>query len=246
MKNQIQVIDQRTVLEQDFKMYGTFEEPLFMAKDVAEWIEYDSGKVGQMLETIDDNEKLTTTIYRSGQNRKMWFLTEDGLYEVLMQSRKPIAKQFKSEVKKILKSLRTGKTKLVGMTEYQQMVAKTRVENTRIRKAQILERLANQYDGTYKQVLHAHATKELTGEYLLPLPKLEAKTYSATEIGDILGITANKVGTLTNRHSLKTDQYGAWFNDKAKGHSKEVQSFRYYESIIPAMRNILDLAQEGA
>ena len=34
-------------------------------------------------------------LFTSGQNRDMWFLTEDGLYEVLMQSRKPIAKQFK-------------------------------------------------------------------------------------------------------------------------------------------------------
>ena len=36
----------------------------------------------------------------------MWFLTEDGLYEVLMQSRKPIAKQFKKKVKEILKQIR--------------------------------------------------------------------------------------------------------------------------------------------
>ena len=36
----------------------------------------------------------------------MWFLTEDGLYEVLMQSRKPIAKQFKKEVKTLLKNIR--------------------------------------------------------------------------------------------------------------------------------------------
>ena len=41
-----------------------------------------------------------------GSTNKQWFLTEDGLYEVLMQSRKPIAKQFKKEVKKILKSIR--------------------------------------------------------------------------------------------------------------------------------------------
>ena len=34
------------------------------------------------------------------------FLTEDGLYEVLMQSRKPIAKQFKKGVKNILKTIR--------------------------------------------------------------------------------------------------------------------------------------------
>ena len=46
------------------------------------------------------------TIYASGQNREMWFLTEDGLYEVLMQSRKPIAKEFKKQVKQILKEIR--------------------------------------------------------------------------------------------------------------------------------------------
>ncbi|MGG1846180.1 BRO family protein [Bacillus wiedmannii] len=33
-------------------------------------------------------------------NQEEWLLTEDGLYEVLMQSRKPIAKIFKKEVKR--------------------------------------------------------------------------------------------------------------------------------------------------
>ena len=48
----------------------------------------------------------TGTIFRSGQNRQATFLTENGLYEVLMQSRKPIAKQFKKGVKDILRSVR--------------------------------------------------------------------------------------------------------------------------------------------
>lgn len=34
-----------------------------------------------MLNTIDEDEKLVRTIFVSGQNREMWFLTEDGLYE---------------------------------------------------------------------------------------------------------------------------------------------------------------------
>lgn len=59
-----------------------------------------------MMRTVDDNEKLIQTLFVSGQNREMWFLTEDGLYEVLMQSRKPIAKEFKREVKQILKAIR--------------------------------------------------------------------------------------------------------------------------------------------
>ena len=236
--NELKIIDQRTVLEQDFCMYGTFEEPLFLAQDVAKWIEYE-GRSGQMLKTIDDNEKLMHTIYASGQNREMWFLTENGLYEVLFQSRKPIAKQFKSEVKKILHEVRTGKVKIVPMTDYQKMVIETRKQNARIRSAQILERMANQYNGTFRQVLHAHATRELTGDYILPLPEIGARTYTATEIGEQLGVSANMVGILANQHNLKTDEYGGWYNDKAKRSNKEVPCFRYFENVIPVLRGML-------
>lgn len=59
-----------------------------------------------MIAKVDEIEKLKAIVSLSGQNREAWFLTEDGLYEVLMQSRKPIAKEFKKEVKKILKTIR--------------------------------------------------------------------------------------------------------------------------------------------
>lgn len=99
-----QIIEQRELLGKEFKIYGDIENPLFLAKDVANWIEHN--QVTRMMEMVDDNEKLMCSISTSGQNREMWFLTEDGLYEVLMQSRKPIAKQFKKEVKQILKTIR--------------------------------------------------------------------------------------------------------------------------------------------
>lgn len=124
-------------------------------------------------------------------------------------------------------------------TEYQRMMIETRTENARIRKAQILTKIAGEYSGTYRQVLQAHATLELTGEYLLPLPKIEKRTYTATEIGDKLGITANKVGILANRNNLKTDEYGAWYNDKAKNCNKEVPTFRYYEDVIPVLERLI-------
>lgn len=102
--NEFQIVEQRNVLGQEFKIYGDFENPLFLAKFVAELIEHTS--VTKMLSSLEPEEKLMGTLFTSGQMRKMWFLTEDGLYEVLMQSRKPIAKEFKREVKKILKELR--------------------------------------------------------------------------------------------------------------------------------------------
>ena len=102
---ELQILNQRQVLGRQFVVYGDIENPIFLAKDVAEWIEHSD--VSTMMRTVDDDEKLTQTMFVSGQNRESWFLTEDGLYEVLMQSRKPIAKQFKKKVKEILKDIRS-------------------------------------------------------------------------------------------------------------------------------------------
>lgn len=103
-QNQIQVFNQQEVFGKDLKIYGDAENPLFLAKDVAEWI--DNKQPTQMVEVVDEDEKLKCFINTSGQSREMWFLTEDGLYEVLMQSRKPIAKKFKTKIKEILKDIR--------------------------------------------------------------------------------------------------------------------------------------------
>lgn len=100
----LQIIEQREVLGKEFKIYRDFENPLFKANDVAQWIEHSN--VSRMLESLDDTEKVKCEIGTLTNSYIAWFLTEDGLYEVLMQSRKPIAKAFKKEVKTILKEIR--------------------------------------------------------------------------------------------------------------------------------------------
>ena len=120
MSKQIDIADVAEVktihiLNNDFNMYGTIEEPLFLAQDIAAMIEYSLDKVDQMLANVDDDEKLTDTIYRAGQQREMWFVTENGLYELLMQSRKPLAKAFKTEIKTMLRKLRIGYLKQATM-----------------------------------------------------------------------------------------------------------------------------------
>lgn len=104
--NELKIFDEREVLGKAFRIYGTPDEPLFLARDVASWIEYDVSSVSKMLKNIDSEEKVRKIVPTLGGNQESWLLTEDGLYEVLMQSRKPIAKAFKREVKKILKTIR--------------------------------------------------------------------------------------------------------------------------------------------
>lgn len=113
---ELQVFNEQEILNTHFRMFGNKENPLFLAKDVAQWIEHTD--MTRMVNLVDEEEKLKRTIYESGQNREMWFLTEQGLYEVLMQSRKPIAKEFKKEVKAILKQIRqTGGAVIEGKEE---------------------------------------------------------------------------------------------------------------------------------
>ena len=120
MKEVLKVIDKREILGKDFKIYGTIDEPLFLAKDVAEMIEYSKDSKGNyrlyaMVDTVDEDEKMKIKHPNSnGAYVEQWFLTEDGLYEVLMLSQKPIAKPFKKQIKKVLKELRTtGKVDLI-------------------------------------------------------------------------------------------------------------------------------------
>ena len=104
--SEVSVISKSTFLGKEIDVYGTAENPLFKAKDVAEWIEHSNPS--KMVEDaeLDETDVAKLSVGTLTNSYSALFLTEDGLYEVLMQSRKPIAKQFKKGVKNILKTIR--------------------------------------------------------------------------------------------------------------------------------------------
>ncbi|MBS5793129.1 MAG: Bro-N domain-containing protein [Clostridiales bacterium] len=250
--NELQIIEEREVLGQDFKVYGTFENPLFLAKDVAKWIEHKD--VTSMLRNIDNEEKqkISIRLISGGlqPNTEYWFLTEDGLYEILMQSRKPIAKVFKKEVKKILKEIRlTGTyTTKQPKEELEELKIRAQLERAEAMKLNAKTRMFNTIMKTTNnkvlspvavEVFGLKAIEQITGidmgQHLPQLPK----TYSATEIGNMLGVSSNRIGTLAKNHNLKTEENGIWVMDKSKFSSKEVSTFRYFENAINIFRGLL-------
>lgn len=100
---EIKVINKSTFLDKEIDVWGSAEQPLFRAKDVSDWLNLKN--TPEIIKRIDTEERHKFNLGRNGGDT--WFLTEDGLYELLMQSRKPIAKQFKKGVKKILHEIRT-------------------------------------------------------------------------------------------------------------------------------------------
>lgn len=116
-------------------------------------------------------------------------------------------------------------------------------DNAATRKASIMYKIAMATDSqTSSQYLLSLAAKELTGEMTIPVMK--QKEYSATEVGQKLGIKANKVGRIANKLGIKAEQpgqneYGRWGNSKSRYSSKDVPQWLYSEKGLQAIKSAL-------
>ena len=93
----------------------------------------------------------------------------------------------------------------------------------------------------YQQICAHYASTVLAGTEVLPLPEAGERTYTAEEVGGLLGVSSNKVGRLANENHLKTSEYGVQVWDKAKYSAKQVPSWRYNEKAVERLRQILSL-----
>ena len=117
--------------------------------------------------------------------------------------------------------------------------AKTMLMNARTRQAKLWKTLADESTGTYREICKVYAANILAGKEVLPLPKPPKKTMTATELGEATGLTAMNVGLLANKYNLKTTAFGQWVYDTLKN-GRQVESFRYYESAIPVIKEIAE------
>ena len=113
-------------------------------------------------------------------------------------------------------------------------------KNANVRMAKMLKSLIPfSKSERYKDILVSEATKVLTGRELIPPPEVEAKTITATQIAKILGVSVQKIGIISNKYNLKTEQNGYWVHEKAAHCNKEVPNFRYFESAIEEFKKYI-------
>ena len=91
----------------------------------------------------------------------------------------------------------------------------------------------------FKRIMEAYAANSLAGKEIVSLPEAKEKTYSATDIGNMLGVSKNKIGVLANANGMKCDRYGKLFYDKSPYSGKEVETFRYYECALDKFKELL-------
>jgi phage regulator Rha-like protein len=90
-----------------------------------------------------------------------------------------------------------------------------------------------------QQALYASMLNPIIGYEAIPLPILEEKHYTATEIGETLGVSSQKIGRIANENKLKIAEFGKYFLDKSKHSDKQVESFRYNAAGFSALKLIV-------
>lgn len=86
-------------------IYGTYENPLFKANDIGELL--DIKNIKDTIKNFNSKQKLGVVLTDPhGRLQETNMLTEQGLYKILMRSRKPIAEQFQDWVCEVIEEIR--------------------------------------------------------------------------------------------------------------------------------------------
>lgn len=193
-----------------------------------------------------DSEIYTQNSINASKN--IYLLSERGYYKLLKILEDDVAwEQYDKLVDgyfNMRKQLSSGQATKEIKPNLKEKEIQTRFNNSVARKANALLKIANDPLTTKerKKTLLAQATEILTGsQEVKKLPQPIKKTYSATEVGNKLGINPNKVGRLANTHNLKTDEFGMFFKQTLEKNNKEVEEFKYYENVIPVLKSLLNV-----
>lgn len=216
-------------------------EPWFVLADVCKVLELSNPR--STAERLDEDERRKFDLPRQGET---WCINESGLYTVILRSDKPQARPFRKWVtSEVLPSIRrTGSYQTTTVDEKSKALA-VKEMNARVRMSNQFLKLAkvDTLSEQYKSILVAKSAEALTGTQILPLPKSKQKMYTAKEVGEMFGITPQKVGSIANKNGLKTVEYGEWYRDKSPYSCKEVDTFRYNDRAVEKFFELLNAAK---
>lgn len=216
-------------------------EIMFVAADVCKAL--DLSNPSKAVSRLDDDERANLKLGRQGNTN---VINEYGLYNLVLASRKPEAKAFKRWIThEVIPAIRktggyTAKNKNGLSDEVREKRAEAMLLNARTRQSKAWMNISDKTNvPEYKRICQQKAAEALAGVPCLPMEEAKERTYSATEVGNILGISAMKVGQLANKYNLKVPENGKYFYSKSEHSCKEVESFRYYECAISKFTELL-------
>jgi len=218
-------------------------EPWFCLADVCKVLNL--GSPHKVADRLDPDEKGRIQVPTPGGKQEAWFINESGLYAVILRSDKPEAKPFRKWVTgTVLPAIRrTGTYSINAVGDANKRASEeAKLNNSRARLASVWLKLAQINPiPAFQQICAHYASAELTGgTAVLPLPAVHERTYTAAEVGDLLGgISANMVGRVANQNGLKTPEYGVEVWDKSPHSAKQVPAWRYNDKAVERLKELL-------
>lgn len=224
-----------------------------VGKEIAEKLEYiNATKAIQVHVDEEDKKKLdfkgfshfVSGLWGENDFSDKILINESGLYSLVLSSKMPKAKKFRRWVtQEVIPSImRTGTYTMNDKAKPTNPNTEKRLAiqemNAKTRQAKLLLDFAKlNLSAESKTLLANEAGKIITGKQILPLPETK-RTYSASEVGAMFGVSANKIGRTANANGLKTDEYGITVLDTAPN-GKQIPSFRYNDKAIDKFRELL-------
>lgn len=170
-------------------------------------------------------------------------LTEPDFYRLILRSKLPSAEKVQDWVcEEVLPAIRkTGSyttTKPTSDNGLQQF-RKARAIKMATEAANDILNMLPELSGNSRQCVIAGLVNPVAGSEVIPLPVLTEKLLSATEIGEALGVSANRIGKIANANNLKTPENGEFVMDKSRYSNKQVSTFRYNATGVEKIRALL-------
>lgn len=213
-------------------------EPWFVGKDIADVLGYTNPQKAIRDHVDDEDKTLNETFTVNGTSP--WLINESGLYSMILSSKLPSAKRFKHWVtSEVLPSIRkTGNYTAKPVDELKAKRLEIMERNATARQAKVMLEFAKMgLSQASIELLANGATMLMTGQKLLPEPVVE-ETFSAKEVGSMLGVSANMIGRIANANGIKCDAYGVRVLDTAKN-GKQIPVFRYNREGVEKLRELI-------
>lgn len=242
--------------DSDIELQGTLYQgkPVFFAVELAKGLGYKNPH-----EALQDNCKSLIKLNSSqalelnlGFKPKGIILApESDLYRLILKSKLPSAERVQDWVcEEVLPALRqqgsysmksAHRDEGSGLPEYR----KARAMQIQMEIAEKTFQWATGLSDAARQAVIAGLINPIAGREVIPLPVLEEKHYTATQIGKMFNVSANKIGRIANDNNMKTKEFGQTYLDKSPYSSKQVESFRYNDKAVKTFKAIF-LAEEEA
>lgn len=208
MNQELQLVKQTEFGGSEVDVYQKGDEVFMTIDQLAQALEYNDRKsIDKIVERneylkikeFSVTDKLTAT---DGKTYNTRLITEDGIYEITMLSRKPKARMFRQFIRKLLKDLRKGELTITPSYQINDPIARAKQWIEEEQRRQLLE-------GEVLELTDKVEEYEPKARYVDEILS-STDTMTVTQIAKDYGMTAQQLNKVLNELGVQYKAGGQW------------------------------------